>query len=293
MRNLDHVFFEGSVRLRTRPLPAAPIARPAKATAAKPGEMHEFLTWLLNQGGLDVEHYREASLTRRVASCLRELRVGSVAAARQKLEEEPALFPRALDAVLLGVTQFFRDAPVFDCLRDQVLPALLGGPEPVRVWSAACSDGSELYSVAMVLGELGGLAGSDLLGTDCRRNALAHACAGVYPAEAFSRVSPRMKERFVVGEGISRRIADVLRIGVRWAQQDLFKSAAPGPWDLVLWRNMAIYLRPEAADLAWRAIWRELRPGGFLVSGKADVPPRGLRWRRVAASVFQKEGADS
>ena len=63
--------------------------------------------------------------------------------------------------------------------------------------------------------------------------------------------------------------------------------AARAPWDLVLWRNMAIYLEPAAAEKLWEAIVAELRPGAYVVAGKADHPPRGSL-ERVAACVYRK-----
>jgi chemotaxis methyl-accepting protein methylase len=68
------------------------------------------------------------------------------------------------------------------------------------------------------------------------------------------------------------RIDARLRGAVRWLQSDLLGGPQPGPWDLVLCRNMAMYLQPIAAERLWRGIVSSLRPGGLLVLGKAERP---------------------
>lgn len=238
-----------------------------------------------------MRHYRGRSLSRRLAACLRQLHVRSADEARRLLEERPELLPRAIDAVLLGVTQFFRDAAVFQCLRDVVLPEAARAPAGLRVWSAACSEGHELYSVAMLLDRLGRLPGALLLGTDFRLSAVEQARAGVFSVESLRLIEPALRARCFVERGREARAQDWLRRSTCWATQNLFDGAAPGPWDLILWRNMAIYLAPEAADRIWRSLWRELRPGGHLVAGKADHLPRSLGWRRIAPCVYRKTEA--
>lgn len=293
LRQTDHLFFEGTVpvasRHRLREIPRS--SRPA--IVAETGEPHAFLVWLFDRAGLCVRHYRGRSLSRRLAACLRQLRVRTAEEARRLLEERPELLPRAIDAVLLGVTQFFRDAAVFQCLRDVVLSGAAGGPAPLRVWSAACSEGHELYSVAMLLDQLGRLSGAHLLGTDFRRSAVEQARAGLFPVESLRLIEPVLRARCFVERGREAHVHDRLRGATCWATQNLFDGAAPGPWDVILWRNMAIYLAPEAADRLWRSLWRELRPGGHLVAGKADHLPRDLGWRRIAPCVYRKTEAAS
>lgn len=270
-----------------------PNVRWGDHTAAPP-ENRDFVEWLLGQGRLPASAYRGRSLLRRLPACLRALRVRSVMEARQVLEREPALLPVALDAVLLGVTQFCRDTAVFTCLREYVMPRLLAGDagssRPLRVWSAGCSEGHELYSVALLLDGCGALERAQLLGTDCRETAVARARAGIYAAESLASVGAAERQHFLPEHprGGTVRIASRLREATTWRRHDLLQGATPGPWDLILWRNLAIYFAGEAAEAVSQRIWRELRPGGYLVLGKADPWPRHLRLRRIAPCIHQK-----
>lgn len=293
----DHLFFEGvsSEASRAGPPPAAPMRLgreadgPDSSSEREQEEVDELIPWLLRQVGLDASSYRPRALQRRLAACLRVLGVDSTAEARDVLAARPELTQPAVDAVLLGVTEFYRDRGVFDELRDRVLPELLAGGRGLRIWSAACSEGHELYTVAMLLDRSGGLSGHHLLGSDCRPEALRRAREGVFAPGALRGLEEGLRGRYFREDGEDVRVDERLRAAVRWEAGDLLREVKPGPWDVVLWRNMAIYLRPEVAKDLWSRIGREVRQGGYLVTGKAEQPPRGMALRRVAACVYRSE----
>jgi chemotaxis methyl-accepting protein methylase len=264
-----------------------------------------FFAWVFLEAGLSARHYRSSSLRRRLPACLRALRVEDVGQARRLLRQYPQFIPVAVGALLLGVTEFFRDAPVFEVI-ERELPALLaaadaGGKRPLRVWSAGCSDGAELYSVAMLLAQMGALHRCELLGTDCRDEALSAAADGAFNANALRGLPPAMLRRYFpvetqsdarAGGTPSRRLHVRLRDAVRWHKADLLTDPQPGPWDVALCRNLAMYLRPVAAERLWRGLVSSLRPGGLLVVGKAERPSaaamHGLS--PVAPCVYRRYG---
>ena len=284
----DCLFFEG---VRHRPRTArVPGPRASVHTAGMEAvEVDPFVAGLFAQAGLDAEAYRGKALNRRVPACLRMLRARDVEQARQKLLAEPGLLPAAVSVLLLGVTEFFRDPSVFEHVRGTIVPELGALGRPPRVWSAACSDGRELYSVALLLHEADLLRGAQLLGTDCRPEALEQARSGEYPREALERLPTGLSAHL---EATTRgpRITSSLRAHAQWHQGDLLRGCEPGPWDLILWRNMAIYLEPQAALRIWTSLFNELAPGGFLVSGKADHPPRHPMMERIGTCILRKRG---
>src|SRR5207248_1961585 len=110
-------------------------------------------------------------------------------------QRDPALVHVAIGTLVIGVTSFFRDAAVFKHLAEHVLPALPRANP--RIWSAGCSDGGELYSVAMLMAELGLLEGAVLLGSDCRPPAVACAREGRYDLAAVRDVPSCCAERYL------------------------------------------------------------------------------------------------
>ena len=248
-----------------------------------------FLRLVFGRAGLDLDAYRSGSVCRRVPACLRALRVRTPEQGIAALERDPRLLPPALGALLIGVTGPFRDRAVFASLSERVMPALSAARQRgrrLRVWSAACSDGAELYSVAMLLAASGLLAHCDLLGTDVRPDALGRAAAGVLGPEAGDDVPGPLRRRFVDPAGT--RVALALRAAARWKRSDLLSAAEPGPWDLILCRNVGMYFTADAAAALYRRVGAELSPGGFLVLGRAERPLGAGDWRAVGPCVYQR-----
>jgi chemotaxis protein methyltransferase CheR len=271
-----HVVFADALR-RARAADFNPIAarRPAEPrTHTGWPDDDAFLMWLLERCGLDGASYRLETLRRRLPSCLRALRVRSVFEARRLLHDKPELLGTALSGTIIGSTSFFRDLAVFASLRDDILPALAAtaARPPLRVWSAGCSDGAELYSVAMLLAERGALEDSLLLGTDCRADAIRQARAAEFDALALRDLEPRLRVRYFRCAGVRWQLQDRLRRAVHWRVGNMLAVAEPGLWDLILCRNVAIYLQEDAVTALWARIETSLRPGGILVLGKAERP---------------------
>ncbi|HLL90161.1 MAG TPA: CheR family methyltransferase [Tepidisphaeraceae bacterium] len=260
----------------------------ADASATPGGHLfddeHALVAWVFEQGGLDVRDYKLETLRRRLPAMLRAVRARDARAGRAALQRTPSLVHAAVNALVIGVTSFFRDPSVFAHLAEAVVPELAARSVGPRVWSVGCSDGSELYSAGILLAEGGVAHRSYLLGTDCRADAVRHASAGVYDAAAVGSVPPPLLDRYfrpfagdAGGDGraaIPRtwQVAPWLRTLAQFRRADVLNLVEPGQFDLVLCRNMSIYFQPAACERLWRSLEAALRPGGTLVVGKAERP---------------------
>lgn len=281
----------------TPPVPAAD-GRAVRPSASLTPDADSLLRLLFSRAGIGLRHYKPETLARRLPACLRALRASTPDQARAALRRNPELAAPAVDALLIGVTAFFRDDCVFAALRQTVLPELVshrraaGCVRPLRIWSAGCSCGAELYSVALLLLEQGALwpGQCELLGTDCRPEALARAAAGVFEPAAVRAVPPTLLRRYFDFDGANFRVRADVRSALRWRHGDVLAAPEPGPWDLVLCRNLAIYLQPDAAATLWSHLVVSLRPGGVLVPGKAERPlgVRGLI--NLGPCLYTKDG---
>lgn len=246
------------------------------------------INWVLEQSGLDPVCYQPKALGRRLGACLRALRAENEQDAFGVLRRKPEMLSLAVSALLIGVSGFFRDEAVFEHLEQHVLPGLLSCGAEVNVCSAGCSGGHELYSVAILLDELGGLERTQMLGLDCREEAIEQARSGVYNHLELAGLPNGRRERFFGLQDGCGMIVTRLRERIQWRTADLLTYAGNHLWDLILFRNVAIYLRPEHAGIVWRALERQLKPGGVLVSGKAERPPSSLQLRRETACIYRK-----
>lgn len=251
-------------------------------------EEQAFLRWLFQQAGLDCGDYKTETLRRRVPSCLRALRAASLSDARQILQRNPALVKIAINSLVIGVTSFFRDSNVFDTLAKHILPELTSRGSDTRIWSVGCSDGAELYSVAMLLAERETLHRCYLLGTDCRPDAIKRASDGIYDSDAVKNVPDPFIEKYLVRDGGKSRIVPWMRTVVQWRSANVLEVQEPGGWDMILCRNLAIYLRADAAGKLWQKLLGSLRPGGVLVLGKAERPQPAESVSVIGPSVFRR-----
>ena len=249
--------------------------------------MDDFIAWALRFAGLDAAAYRAEPLQRRLPACLRAMNVHSTDAARELLQRKPPLVAKVVSSLLIGVTEFFREPGVFDCLRTQVLPALAARNQWLRIWSAACSTGAELYSMAILLGEAGLLERSFLLGSDCRGDAIERAKLALYDAATLKLVPSAMRDKYFEPAGQHWRPVDALRRQVRWKTADLLAGVEDGPWDVILWRNAAIYLKSRPAETIWRRLASVLAPAGALIAGKADRPPGDAGLTLVSRCIYR------
>lgn len=303
MANLDHIFFNGAESAfglagnchKARAagtnlhLPPPRTSTPMRAwDHAEPRLTDPFWIWLLDCAGIEPSTMRPSVLSRRTAACLRALRATSLEEARAVLERNPGLLPLALNSILIGVSEFFRDPEVFQSLRDQVLPALAREWPQLRVYSAGCSEGQELYSVAMLLAEMGKLEKSDLLGVDCREHAVAAARTSSYSPQETNKIEGSLRERYFSPGPSALFVEPALRARTRWQMADVLKYREETCWQMILCRNLAIYMQPEAAGQLWRMLFSQLAFGGVLVVGRASRPDPRLPLRRISACIYQK-----
>jgi chemotaxis methyl-accepting protein methylase len=275
-----------AVNLAARGACAAPLEPRERA---RPSVEMEFVTWLFARSGLDAQHYRPETLHRRLPACLRTLRTTSVRQARQLLEQNPSLQSAATSAILVGVTSFFRDPIVFDQIEHELLRDATVSKRGLYAWSIGCSDGAELYSFALVLADLGILADSYLLGTDCRADAVENARRGNYDASIARQVTPAVLDRHFMRNGNCFQISTELRQAVRWRVSSVLSEFETGLWDIIFFRNTAMYFQPETTLALWPKFESALRPGGLLVLGRAERANGVQRLRAVGPCLYRRQ----
>lgn len=215
---------------------------------------------------------------------------------RQLLGNNPQLgmLERLTAELTIGETFFFRNEHHFLALRERVLPMILqenADKKQVRVWSAGCATGEEPYSVAIVLHEL--LAGAPLwqlaiLGTDINHAFLERARQGLYRDWSFRQTDVHRDRRYFSPEAEFYRLNPAIRERVHFAYLNLVKDVYPSPLtgtlglDLILFRNVAIYLKPEVTRGIIERFYHSLRPGGWLLLGETEL-------NMVPADLFNSE----
>jgi chemotaxis protein methyltransferase CheR len=178
-------------------------------------------------------------------------------------------------------TSFFRDFSTFEMLRQTVLPALIASRRStrrLRIWSAGCSTGQETYSIAMLLCDaFPELADWDvqIVGTDISHQALATARVGRYGRTAVNRGLPvRMLLRHMVEDGRAWEMCHTLRRRCDFSLADLCEahrdSESVPVFDLILLRNVLLYLRQDDRKAVFARLKRQAVGDGYLVLGRDE-----------------------
>src|SRR5258708_15098321 len=209
---------------------------------------------------------------------------------------EPSLSQKVVEALLNNETYFFRDRAPFDVLQRHALPDLAERrvkSKRLRIWSAGCSTGQEVYSLSMLFAEeVDKWRGwtIDILGTDVSTACIDRARAGVYSQFEVQRglgINQMIKWFEECADGW--RAVEPLRKLLRFQVHNLLEPAPhPGDFDIVLCRNVLLYLSPEKKALAFERIASAMAEDGWLMLGAgetvigqstklgADINARGL-----------------
>ena len=197
--------------------------------------------------GLPLTAFRSEHLERQIGRALAAEGIESRRELAARILAQPELRARVRRAIAVSVSAPFRDPEQFELLEREILPALVETPGHLRVLSAGCADGSELFSLAVLLQRQDALERAHLLGSDLLEENVRAARAG------------------------AAALPDAIRCRLRWERRDLTaQSPPPGSWRLILCRNLAIYLHPEDREGLLRRLASALAPGGVLMLGRSE-----------------------
>lgn len=246
-----------------------------------PAALEELATLLLERAGLKIGkdgwYSLRLALSARLGDRGSKDARGYVRSLRGRKGEDElrALLP----LVTVGKTEFFRDERQFHALSDEVLPRMLERARaefrPLRIWSAGCATGEEVYSLAIVLKELGAAPGEvDVLGTDLNPAAVDRAIAGEFGLRQLGGLSAQRRARFFEPSAAGFRAKGELRHLVRFMAQNLAGPDEPvesfGTFDLILCRNVIIYFDLPTIRRVMDHFFDALRPNGLLFLGYSE-----------------------
>jgi chemotaxis protein methyltransferase CheR len=193
--------------------------------------------------------------------------------------KEPSLSQQVVEALLNNETYFFRDRAPFDVLQRHALIELSqrrAKSKRLRIWSAGCSTGQEVYSLSMLFAEepekwRGWTI--DILGTDVSTGCIDRARTGAYSQFEVQRgLGINQMIRWFEETPDGWRAVEPLRKPVRFQVHNLLEPAPhPGDFDIVLCRNVLLYLSPEKKTLAFERIAGAMAEDGWLMLGAGET----------------------
>jgi two-component system CheB/CheR fusion protein len=255
------------------------VAPPSEPLADGPEALAQIFRMMREKSGLDFTLYRQTTIRRRFARRMLIHGVGTLEAYRRYLEEHPSQVQALYNDLLVNVTRFFRDADAFRILQQSVFPNIIKqrpANAPIRIWAPGCATGEEAYSLAIELLEcLGDEAVTvpiQLFGTDVSETSIAKARAGVYPENIELDVPAARLRRFFVKLDSQYQVRKAVRELCVFAKHNLATDPPFSKMDLIVCRNVLIYLEAELQRRMSSIFHYALKTPGFLMLGVSETP---------------------
>jgi two-component system CheB/CheR fusion protein len=244
----------------------------------KPGEaLAEVYSVLRSRTGHDFSEYKDRTFQRRVQRRMQVVQTAKLEDYVERLRRDPEQVHALFRDLLIGVTDFFRDAAAFQDLEKMVIPKLFegrGADDEVRVWVTGCSTGEEAYSIAILLREqcekLIAPPKVQIFASDIDEAAMVVARAARYPGNLVKEVSPERLRRFFVHEGSTYTVLKELREMCIFSTHSVIRDPPFSRLDLISCRNLLIYLKPSLQAQVIPVFHYSLRPGGYLFLGGSE-----------------------
>ena len=226
----------------------------------------------------DFSLYKKNTICRRIERRMNVHQIDDINDYARYLQDSEREVGILFKELLIGVTNFFRDATAFDELRDKYLPKILADKPAdytVRAWVAACSSGEEAYSLAIILQEtmesMKRHFNVQIFGTDIDEDAISIARAGLYPESILADVSPeRVLRHFIKEDDGQYRVKKSIREMLVFAPQNVIKDPPFTKLDILSCRNLLIYLGPELQKKLLPVFHYSLKNDGILVLGTSE-----------------------
>jgi len=220
---------------------------------------------------LDLNSYKEKQLLRRINVVMNKFGVDDYRSLLSSLEKDRSSYGSFIDGMTINVTEFFRDKALFGKFEAEIIPGLLEKKRSLKVWSAACANGAEPYSVAIILNELTPGTRHTIDATDLDENILRVAAAGFYPADLLKNVSPPRTQKYFKKQGERFALDDQIKRMISFRKHDLLLEPFRRGYDLIVCRNVMIYFTKEAQFKVNTKFAQSLNPGGILFTGGSET----------------------
>lgn len=238
--------------------------------------------------GIDLHAYKEQQMRRRINQWLERHSFPSYGELLEKLDQDQDHKAKFTKYLTINTSNFFRDTGVFQVIEGEVLPAISRGNRP-KIWSAGASIGAEVYSIAMLMREYSFTPGL-LLATDLDQVALEKAKTGSYLQNQVAGVPEQyLNKYFRRSKEGSFTINKTLKDQVIFQRHDLLRDPFQGGFELILCRNVFIYLTSETQKRLVEKFVKSLRPKGYFIVGSAEqiMDPSSFGLRRVSYCIYQ------
>jgi len=244
---------------------------------------------LAREHNLSLSSYRDGCIRRRLSTRIKLLGLNSLSQYLDLLESNPEEARRLIDTLTISFTSFFRDPETFHLITEKIAPDIIKSSgrkdAQVKIWSAGCSTGEEAYSLAISFlqadPELAHQSRMRIWATDIDEEAIEQARQGLYPKDRLQNLDEELKHRYLAEESGGWRVKPSLKKLIDFRRENLLSPGFSGfeGMDMVICRNLLIYLENQEQSRMLGNFERSLRDQGYLIIGKTEFLPEPYRSR--------------
>ena len=242
--------------------------------------LEKIIILLRTYTGNDFSLYKKNTVYRRIERRMSVHKIDKISSYVHFLQENPKEATILFKELMIGVTNFFRDAPVWEKLKETVIPNLVKNLQEgsvLRAWIPGCSTGEEAYTLAIVFKEV--LEKSNphtgislqIFATDLDNEAIETARRALFPANIAADVSPGRLNRFFVKTDDGYRVNTEIREMVVFANHNIIMHPPFTKIDLLSCRNLLIYMDAELQKKIFGLFYYSINPEGYMVLGSAET----------------------
>lgn len=245
---------------------------------------------LLNWFNLSWKGYRKVrkGVKKRICRHMKELGCRNSQEYFRALTKSRELIKECELLMTVSISRFFRDRLLWQALGSEVLPAIVKeNRKEVKVWSAGCACGEEVYSFKIVWDRLRKrfelLPDLKVLATDMNSVYLDKARVGIYSLSSLREVSEEVRSRYFepLPKGGLYRVIPLLKEGILWTVHNLLSDPPGADFHLIFLRNnLLTYYQDDLKKAVFNKVIQSLAPGGFLITGAHEKLPPGT-WNLV------------
>lgn len=242
-------------------------------------EIRRLATAIQEKYNYDFSNYAISSFRRRIARVLDLYKYENTDRLLQAICDDPKLFKDFLTEITVNVTEMFRDPSLWRELRDKILPNLFSVHNEIKIWHAGCSSGEEVFTLAIVLKEMGLLHRVKTWATDIDHAILSKAKEGKYVMKNMTEVNEKnyiryggltkLSDYYKVDNGIG--VMDKALVEhVTFREHDLVKGMPFSKFDLIFCRNVLIYFNQNLQNDVLKLFHESLFNYGYLIIGSKE-----------------------
>lgn len=254
-------------------------------------EFKNFYSWAATYLGLNLAAYKQTQLQRRILTVMSQTGSTSLREFSIDIEKNESTRQRFLDYITINVTDFFRNPDLFAEFETILVNELVPSFGEVKIWSAACSIGSEPYSLAMIAHDRKVSLQGKILATDIDEKILERAKEAIYKPYEMKNVEPTMMMRHFKEENKEYHLSSVIKEKVAFKQHDLLMDPFEKNFHAIICRNVIIYFNKEMKEELYQKFSESLVSGGVIFTGATETiyKPEQYNLEKIGKFLYQKK----